>query len=131
MIGDAKLRVSRPSDNLEEVCLFYCGGIGFEVLFRFENHAGFDGVILGLSGAPYHLEFTGAHGHSAGRAPSRDNLLVFYIPELSSWKNAVARMMQSGFHPVSSFNPYWDQNGVTFEDPDGYRVVFQNAAWNY
>jgi YycE-like protein len=30
---------------------------------------------------------------------------------------------------VKSFNPYWDGNGCTFEDPDGYRVVLQNAAW--
>jgi hypothetical protein len=31
---------------------------------------------------------------------------------------------------VQSFNPYWDQHGKTFEDPDGYRVVLQNAAWD-
>jgi len=30
---------------------------------------------------------------------------------------------------VPSFNPYWDRDGVTFEDPDGYRVVVQRAAW--
>lgn len=31
--------------------------------------------------------------------------------------------------PVSSFNPYWDREGVTFEDPDGCRIVLRNAAW--
>jgi hypothetical protein len=30
---------------------------------------------------------------------------------------------------VPSFNPYWDRDGVTFEDPDGYRIVLQKAAW--
>jgi hypothetical protein len=25
---------------------------------RFEDHAGFDGVMLGEPGAPYHFEFT-------------------------------------------------------------------------
>ncbi|WP_416171653.1 hypothetical protein [Haematobacter missouriensis] len=34
-----------------------------------------------------------------------------------------------GHEPVPSFNPYWDRGGRTFEDPDGYRVVLQNAAW--
>ncbi|WP_371418616.1 hypothetical protein [Acidisoma sp. S159] len=30
-----------------------------------------------------------------------------------------------GFPAVASFNPYWDQLGRTYEDPDGYRVVIQ------
>jgi hypothetical protein len=37
-------------------------------------------------------------------------------------------MLAAGFVPVPSFNPYWDRAGLTFEDPDGYRVVLQNAA---
>jgi hypothetical protein len=24
---------------------------------------------------------------------------------------------------------HWDLHGQTFADPDGYRVVLQNAAW--
>src|SRR5262245_158380 len=31
---------------------------------------------------------------------------------------------------VKAFNPYWDKQGKTFEDPDGYRVVLQNARWS-
>ena len=38
-------------------------------------------------------------------------------------------MRETGFQPVAAFNPYWDRDGVTFEDPDGYRVVLQCAAW--
>jgi hypothetical protein len=38
-------------------------------------------------------------------------------------------MLTAGFSPVPAFNPYWDRNGKTFEDPDGYRIVLQNAAW--
>lgn len=34
-----------------------------------------------------------------------------------------------GHAAVPSFNPYWDVRGNTFEDPDGYRVVLENAAW--
>jgi len=34
-----------------------------------------------------------------------------------------------GRAPVPSFNPYWDVRGKTFEDPDGYRIVIENAAW--
>jgi hypothetical protein len=38
-------------------------------------------------------------------------------------------MRDAGFEPVKAFNPYWDREGGTFEDPDGYRIVLQQAAW--
>jgi catechol 2,3-dioxygenase-like lactoylglutathione lyase family enzyme len=125
-----KLRVARPSDNLEELIRFYRDGLGLEILFRFENHEEFDGVMLGRSGAPYHFEFTHAHGHSAGLAPTQDNLLVFYLPDRKEWEASVQSMRNAGFEPIPAFNPYWDRNGVTFEDPDGYRVVLQNSSWD-
>jgi len=86
--------------------------------------------MLGLPGAPYHLEFTRAHGHRVGRAPTSDHLLVFYLPDEAHWSQAVARLKRSGYEPVGSFNPYWDRQGLTFEDPDGYRVVLQRDAWS-
>lgn len=79
--------------------------------------------MLGHKGAGHHLEFTAKNGHTAGRAPTDDNLLVFYLPEGDDFKEAVARMEKAGFGAVTSFNPYWDRCGKTFEDPDGYRVV--------
>jgi catechol 2,3-dioxygenase-like lactoylglutathione lyase family enzyme len=124
-----KLRVARPTDNLEAVARFYRDGLGFAELYRFAEHDGFDGVMLGLPDAPYHLEFTQAHGHKAGRAPTDDNLLVFYLPDESEWNEAVARMQRAGYQPVPPFNPFWTDRGLTFEDPDGYRVVLQRAAW--
>ena len=39
-------------------------------------------------------------------------------------------MIEAGFRPVPSYNPYWDQYGKTFEDPDGYRVVLANRTWD-
>ena len=125
-----KMRVARPSDNLEALLQFYKQGLGLEVLARFDDHDGFDGIILGHPNAPYHLEFTKAHGEVVGRAPSQDHLLVFYLPEQSTWTDAVNTMKLAGFDPVPSFNPYWDKFGLTFQDPDGYRVVFQCAEWN-
>ena len=38
-------------------------------------------------------------------------------------------MTKSGFKNVQSYNPYWEDNGRTFEDVDGYRVVLQNKEW--
>ena len=122
------LRVSRPSDDLDALLRFYQQGLGLALLYRFEDHDGFDGVMLGWAGVPYHFEFTRARGHRAGRAPTLDNLLVFYLPDVDEWKGTVQTMRDAGFDPVPSFNPYWDREGVTFEDPDGYRVVLQCSA---
>ena len=130
MKAAAHFRVARPTDQLALVVAFYRDGLGFEELGQFTDHDGFDGVMLGHRGQPYHLEFTSKRGHPAGCAPTQDNLLVFYIPGVAEWNEAVSRMRSLGHEPVASFNPYWDRQGKTFEDPDGYRVVLQNAAWS-
>ncbi len=124
-----QLRVARASDDLDALLPFYRDGLGLTLLGRFEDHDGFDGIILGGPGQPYHFEFTRARGHRAGRAPSADALLVFYLPEPGAWRRAVERMQSAGFAAVVAFNPYWDRAGVTFEDPDGYRVVLQYGDW--
>lgn len=128
-LGGAHLRVARPSDDLQALLKFYRDGLGLDVLFEFSEHEGFDGVMLGRPGAPYHFEFTRHAAHRAGRAPTEDNLLIFYLPDVEEWKLAVSRMETAGFQAVKSFNPYWDLKGKTFEDPDGYRVVLQNTDW--
>lgn len=124
-----KLRVARPTNDLAAVRRFYMEGLGLSELYAFVNHAGFDGLMLGLPQASYHLEFTWQAGVTAPPAPTTENLLVFYLPEKADWEASVARMQASGYPPVSAHNAYWDQQGRTFEDPDGYRVVLQQAAW--
>jgi catechol 2,3-dioxygenase-like lactoylglutathione lyase family enzyme len=123
------LRVARPTDNLAAVIRFYEEGLGLTRLGSFEDHDGFDGVMLGIPGAPYHLEFTSKRNHRVGRASTPDNLLVFYLPDRIEWQAAIDRLIAAGCAPVASFNPFWDKSGRTFEDPDSYRVVLQNATW--
>jgi hypothetical protein len=55
--------------------------------------------------------------------------MVFYLPDRIEWEHAVRRMIDRGHSPTLSSNPYWDARGKTFEDPDGYRVDLQHAAW--
>ena len=128
-LAKAHLRVARPTDNLSAVVKFYRDGLGFEVLYQFHDHDGFDGVMLGRKEGVYHLEFTHKRGHTSGRAPTEDHLLVFYIPDEEEWRRVVHRLESHGYKAVKAFNPYWDKQGKTFEDPDGYRVVLQNARW--
>ena len=110
------MRVVRPTDNLAAIAEMYTKGLGFDVLTEFEDHSGFDGVILGHPKQPYHIEFTSQRGHKVGKAPTPDHLLVVYVPDENDWQAGCAQM-------------YWDLQGRTFEDIDGYGVVLQNAAW--
>ena len=48
---NVQLRVARPTDNLDHVADMVREGLGFEALATFEDHDGFDGVILGVPGA--------------------------------------------------------------------------------
>jgi hypothetical protein len=61
----------------------YCRGLGLHVIGSFENHDGFDGLMLGAPGATYHFEFTRARLHPVQPTPTVEDLAVFYIPELS------------------------------------------------
>lgn len=126
---NAVLRVARPTDHLERIAAMYSQGLGFEVIGGFSDHQNFDGVLIGHPNHHYHLEFTHHHGTTVGRAPTQDNLLVFYIPEPAQWQAQCDAMLQAGFIVVPSYNPYWDENGQTFEDLDGYRVVLASRDW--
>ena len=69
--------------NLEQSIQFYRDGLGFEVIGSFEDHDGFDGVMLGHPDLDYHLEFTHKRGETVGRAPTEENLLVCFREYLS------------------------------------------------
>jgi len=122
-----QVRIARPTDRLEEVVAFYRDGLGLPEIARFENHDGYDGVMLGLPGKTYHLEFTQHASGSPCPAPSADNLLVLYIPDAKELAILLESLERQGHEPVEPENPYWVHDSVTFEDPDGWRVVLCNT----
>ena len=124
------MRVARPTDKLSEITRMYIDGLGFELLGEFQGHNDFDGSIIGHPSHPYHLEFTHHVGTVVGNSPTKDNLLVFYIPNQITWSKCCEKMQAAGFKSVESYNNYWDVVGKTFEDVDGYRVVLQNREWS-
>lgn len=127
---DVHLRVARATNDIEAVVRFYRDGLGLAELGSFRDHDGFDGVMLGPDNQQYHLEFTRQRDHPVAGAPTRENLLVFYLPEATAHAAAAERMRAHGYEPVASQNPYWDRGGTTFEDPDGYRVVLYYGTWS-
>jgi catechol 2,3-dioxygenase-like lactoylglutathione lyase family enzyme len=116
--------------DLARTQAMYCRGLGLRVVGRFDDHAGFDGVMLGIGGTAYHFEFTHCREHPVVPAPTPEDLVVFYIPASAEWELACSRMLAAGFERVASLNPYWEARGRTYQDHDGYRVVLQNDEWS-
>ena len=124
-----KLRVARATNRLDEIAEMYRSGLELDVVASFRDHAGFDGVVLGSKSADYQLEFTREAGGEAPRSASAEQLIVFYVPDEREWHRLTFQMQRAGFVPVPSHNPYWDAHGITFEDPEGYRVVLSGEPW--
>jgi len=123
----AQVRVARPTDQLKEIEQFYCEGIGLKKIGSFSGHRGYDGIMIGLPNANYHLEFTEHVEGSPCPAPSKDNLLVLYIPNKETIRSIARRLSRMGYPEVEPENPYWMQKGITIEDPDGWRLVLMNT----
>jgi YycE-like N-terminal domain/YycE-like C-terminal domain len=124
------LRVAHPVSDIARAASMYGAGLELCVLGVFEDHQGFDGVMLGKPDTAYHFEFTYCRTHPVPPSPTPEDLAVFYVSDIKEWEDACIRMEAAGFVQVASLNPYWDICGRTFQDHDGYRIVLQNAAWS-
>lgn len=123
------VRIARPVSALQHSASMYIEALGFMEIGRFEDHAGFDGIILGRPDENWHVEFTYCRSHPVLPTPTPEDLLVFYVPVEDEWFRICTALLEAGFVETQAFNPYWQVRGRTFADPDGYRVVIQNASW--
>jgi hypothetical protein len=82
-------------------------------------------MVLEVQGTGAHLELTAGGGHGAP-VPHRESLPVLYVGDEEAVPAVVARL---GVEPVPPANPYWAEHGLTFEDPDGFRVVLVPERW--
>jgi catechol 2,3-dioxygenase-like lactoylglutathione lyase family enzyme len=120
-----QLRVGRHTNRLDEVVSFYRDGLGLPEIGRFDDHDGYDGIFLAIPGTEAHLEFTSGGEHGPPE-PHAETLLVLYVGSEEAVADLCAR---AGAKAVEPANPYWARNGVTLEDPDGFRVVLVPATW--
>ena len=124
------LRIARPSRDLQAAERFWVGGLGLEVLFRADESAEGDHALLmaGWPGAAWHLELVGDPDAETPAAPTEEDLLVLYL-DGEVEQDVITRLVAAGGTRVTARNPYWEQWGVTIEDPDGYRLVLSTRSW--
>lgn len=118
-----QMRIARPTDQLDKVIDFYEAGLGLKRVGEFWDHDGYDGVMFGLPDKNYHLEFTSHVSGTPCPAPTKDNLLVLYLPNWEVITDVANRLEKMGYPEVEAENPYWGDDSITIEDPDGWRVV--------
>lgn len=130
--AECSIRIARPSSDLEATERFWVNGLGLDVLWRTDDDDLEAGehrlVMVGFPGAAWHLELVDDPETAARFQPSEEDLLVIYLgAEIE--EDLKARLTAAGGRQVASRNPYWDTWGVTFVDPDGYRLVLSHRTW--
>ncbi len=95
------------------------------MLGEFKNHSGYDGVFIGDTNLDWHLEFTQT-AEPANHKFDEDDILVFYPENQPEYDNLLERLNTRNVVKSLAKNPYWQENGITIKDPDGYTVVISN-----
>ena len=121
-----QVRFARHTNRLSEVVRFYRDALGLREIGAFQDHDGYDGVFLELPGTGAHLEFT-TGGDQDVPSPHPETLLVLYLGSAEAVRRASERVDTA---PLPPANPYWATHGVTFADPDGFRVVLVPRSWH-
>jgi catechol 2,3-dioxygenase-like lactoylglutathione lyase family enzyme len=127
----SRVRIARPSRDLRAAKRFWVEGLGLDVLYRTgpEAEGGHSLLMVGWSGAPWHLELVEDREALTPPAPTEEDLLVLYVGGPID-DEVVNRLVRAGGTVVPARNPYWDRWGVTVADPDGYRLVLSHRSWN-
>ena len=122
-----RFRSARPCNDLRAIERFYVDALGCARLGSFDDHDGFDGLIVGSPDGAWQVEFVRERGVIAPDAPTDEHLLVFYVADRAALAAIEATLRTAGHATVKPHNPYWLRHGSTYVDPDGYHVVIAMA----
>jgi hypothetical protein len=85
MFPIAQIRFARPTPDINRLLRFYQEGLLLDIIGEFRDHAGYNGVMLGLPDASVHLEFTEQASIVQNiRFLQHEHLLVLYFADAAS-----------------------------------------------
>lgn len=125
----AHLRIARPTTDMDAAVRFWVDGLGMTLEGRQPSHEGSleELAFVGWPGGTWHLEIV--RDRQIVPAPSDEDLLVLYLDGPVD-DDLMERVRLAGGRRVNARNPYWDEHGVTFIDPDGYSLVLSTRSWS-
>jgi catechol 2,3-dioxygenase-like lactoylglutathione lyase family enzyme len=118
-------RFARHTNDLEKLNSFYVKILGLEVLGEFQKHNGYDGIFIGKSNENWHLEFTKSDEIIHFNFGDED-VLVFYPNTRLEYESILEKINIFSIKIIEAKNPYWNENGKMFLDPDGYQIVISD-----
>lgn len=116
------LRIARHTNNIDKIEDFYVTILGFERLGGFQNHNNYDGVFIGKPKLDWHFEFTKS-SEKANHHFDEDDILVLYPETILEYNRLINSVLENNISIITSKNPYWNENGKMFLDPDGFRII--------
>ena len=117
-----KLRIARHTNDLEKIKSFYIEVLKFEFLGGFQDHNNYDGIFIGKSDLDWHFEFTESET-KAHHVFDEDDVTVLYPETVSEYNMLINRLIENTISFIIPKNPFWNENGKMFLDPDGFRIV--------
>jgi len=120
-----KMRFARHVKNLKKMEHFYVTHLGLSVIGSFKDHNGYDGIILSSEGDQWQIEFT-TSANRPHHSYDEDDLLVLYFDTPEKYEAVIERLDAARVIEFAPLNPYWEERGKLYKDPEGFRVVLVN-----
>ena len=117
-----KIRIARHVKAIEPMVHFYSDLLGLEIINTFEKHNGYDGVIMGFKTSEWEIEFTKSP-ESPEHTADEDDLLVLKYDDIEVYEGVIERLRSEKNIEFAPRNPFWEDHGKLFRDPEGYGVV--------
>ena len=122
------LRIVRHCTDPVALAAQYRAALRMDEQGGFAGHDGYAATFLGWAGAGWHLAFVRAP-RSRASSPELEEALALYEPDPQQWQQRVTDLERAGFVKASSPNPYWSENGASFSDIEGFRVIVARLEW--
>jgi len=116
------LRVARHTNDLKKIEDFYINILGFQKLGGFQKHNNYDGIFIGKPDLDWHFEFTQSQTKT-NHIFDEDDIIVLYPDTITKYNSLLENLLKNNIKKITAMNPYWNENGQMFLDPDGYRIV--------
>ncbi|MGV0831235.1 VOC family protein [Empedobacter brevis] len=117
-----QFRSARHTNRIKEIETFYTKILNLDILGDFKNHNGYDGLFIGKANTDWHLEFT-TSSDEVNHQFDEDDCLVFYPETQDEYEAVIKNLEFYRIEPIQAKNPYWNINGISFLDPDGFVVI--------
>jgi GNAT superfamily N-acetyltransferase len=119
------VRFARATWRLDELHRFYGAVVGLPVLFEFDDHDGYDGVVFALPDPSAQLELVTPPTAPSAQPPGPEDALIVYLTGVAAADAVRGRLRRAGAPGFVPENPYWLRRGAFgVLDPDGWPVLF-------